>query len=437
MTQAPDLGAVPRRPWQRLLVGGLLPAGIKIANAGLGYLTTLIAAWLLSPAEYGLFGAVIAFSLLCSFALSYGQPVAMIKFYHEQLVASGERAADRQLSWSLLAGGLCLLLCTLAGALWLFAGKTDARGLGLIVLFCLLFSAGELLSVALRVKERMLAALAPRDALWRALVIAALGLLWLGGKAATTSQLLLLMSLLLLPCLAYQLRLLAPHLSWVWRGEGARLHRRSCAFWGIVLTGPILTQAGTLIVSGSFGLDDSGAYFAAERTSNLLTFLLVAIHIVVGPRLARAFETRDFATTQRLVGLSALLAGGASLLLFVPLALFGNEVLACFSPRYAGQGALLSWLALAQLCNAMAGVTAFFLQMAGFERLTLILSAWFALLSLGLQLLAARLGSLEGVAIVSAGVSLLLNLACILACRRHTGVDSTLLGVFRQGGAFR
>lgn len=117
------------------------------------------------------------------------------------------------------------------------------------------------------------------------------------------------MSLLLLPCLAYQLRLLGPHLSWVWRGEGARLHRRSCAFWGIVLTGPILTQAGTLIVSGSFGLDDSGAYFAAERTSNLLTFLLVAIHIVVGPRLARAFETRDFATTQRLVGLSALLAG--------------------------------------------------------------------------------------------------------------------------------
>ena len=105
--------------------------------------------------------------------------------------------------------------------------------------------------------------------------------------------------------------------------------------------------------------------------------------------------------------------------------------------RYAGQGALLSWLALAQLCNAMAGVTAFFLQMAGFERLTLILSAWFALLSLGLQLLAARLGSLEGVAIASAGVSLLLNLACILACRRHTGVDSTLLGVFRQGGAFR
>ncbi|QYK82142.1 oligosaccharide flippase family protein [Aeromonas media] len=105
MTQAPDLGAVPRRPWQRLLVGGLLPAGIKIANAGLGYLTTLIAAWLLSPAEYGLFGAVIAFSLLCSFALSYGQPVAMIKFYHEQLVASGERAADRQLSWSLLVGG--------------------------------------------------------------------------------------------------------------------------------------------------------------------------------------------------------------------------------------------------------------------------------------------------------------------------------------------
>lgn len=61
--------------------------------------------------------------------------------------------------------------------------------------------------MALRVKERMLAALAPRDALWRALVIAALSLLWLGGKAATTSQLLLLMSLLLLPCLAYQLAL--------------------------------------------------------------------------------------------------------------------------------------------------------------------------------------------------------------------------------------
>lgn len=50
------------------------------------------------------------------------------------------------------------------------------------MLFCLLFSAGELLSVALRVKERMLAALAPRDALWRALVIAALSLLWLGAR---------------------------------------------------------------------------------------------------------------------------------------------------------------------------------------------------------------------------------------------------------------
>lgn len=73
--------------------------------------------------------------------------------------------------------------------------------------------------------------------------------------------------------------------------------------------------------------------------------------------------------------------------------------------------------------------------MAGFERLTLILSAWFALL-------VSRAATAGGAARLARGVAIawpvsLLNLACILACRRHTGVDSTLLGVFRQGGAFR
>lgn len=69
-------------------------------------------------------------------------------------------------------------------------------------------------------------------------------------------------------------------------GQGS-YHKRSGYFWGIVLTGPILTQAGTLIVSSSFAIEASGAYFSAERTSNLLTFLLVAIHIVVGPKVSR------------------------------------------------------------------------------------------------------------------------------------------------------
>lgn len=421
-----------------LLVKGVIPAGLKISNAGFGYLTTLVAAWLLTPADYGLFGTVIAFSLLCSFALSYGQPVAMIKFYNERLVRFGEADADGLMSWSMLVGSLCLLLCGAMGTWWLFHDKTDVAGMGVILLFCLLFAFGELIAVALRVKERMIAALAPRDFGWRLLVILLLLGLYRLALPASAQGLLWLMSLVLLPFLLYQLYLLRPHLRWVpVPPRASQYHKRSCYFWGIVLTGPILTQAGTLIVSSSFALEASGAYFSAERTSNLLTFLLVAIHIVVGPRLSRAFEERDFAKTQRLVALSALAASAVSLLLFVPLVLFRGQVLAWFAPQYSAQGDLLLWLALVQLFNAMAGVTAFFLQMAGKERLTLLISGLFTLLSLGLQLWVARVGSLEQIAMVSAGVSLLLNVACIYACRRLTGIDTTALGIFRRQGVFR
>lgn len=423
---------------RKLLIKGVIPAGLKVSNAGFGYLTTLVAAWLLSPADYGLFGTVIAFSLLCSFALSYGQPVAMIKFYNERLIRGGEADADGLLSWSMLVGSCCLLLCGAVGTWWLFNDKTDLLGMGVILLFCLLFSFGELIAVALRVKERMIAALAPRDFGWRLVVILLLLAWYRLAQPASTQSLLWLMSLTLLPFLLYQLYLLRRHLRWLpVPPQASQYHKRSCYFWGIVLTGPILTQAGTLIVSSSYALEASGAYFAAERTSNLLTFLLVAIHIVVGPRLSRAFEERDFAKTQRLVALSALAASLVSLLLFVPLVLFRGQVLAWFSPQYSAQGDLLLWLGLVQLFNAMAGVTAFFLQMAGKERLTLLISGLFTLLSLGLQLWAARVGSLEQIAMVSAAVSLLLNGACIYACRRLTGVDTTALGLFRSQGAFR
>lgn len=424
--------------FKRLLLKGVIPAGLKISNAGLGYLTTLMAAWLLSPADYGLFGTVIAFSILCSFALSYGQPVALIKFYNESSISSGEAGADRMLSWSMLVGTLCLLISTTLGCFWLFQGKSGITGILLIILFCVLFAMGELLCVALRVKERMIEALAPRDFGWRLVVILAFALLYWTEQRWSALALITLMSLLLLPFLLYQLYLLRPHLHWVPHpAREASYHRRSCYFWGIVLTGPILTQAGTLIVSSSFDLTASGAYFSAERTSNLLSFLLVAIHIVVGPRISRSYEERNFAHTQRLVGLSALAASTVALLLFVPLALFSGPVLGWFSAGYRAQGDLLIWLAVVQLINSFAGVTAFFLQMAGREKLTLTLSAWFTALSLILQLVVARYGSIEGIAMVSAAVALLLNASCIYACRRLTGVDSTLVGLFRKQGMFR
>ena len=161
--------------------------GIKVATAGLTYLTYVVLSRTMSPNEYGRFAFGLALATVLAIAAGIGQPMAVLRLWSQETVAGDHDGANR----AVRAGSTLTIAASLAIALALCAvtfvtvqvvtfeeTANHVYGAAFLVLPMAL---SEYNSSALRAQGSLWTALVPRDIFWRlALPAAVLGLFALG-----------------------------------------------------------------------------------------------------------------------------------------------------------------------------------------------------------------------------------------------------------------
>ncbi|MDX1488576.1 MAG: oligosaccharide flippase family protein [Acidiferrobacterales bacterium] len=420
---------------QQLVRGGGLSILIKVANAGLAYVMLLILARVTTAEQYGIFAVAFSVALAMCFVSIIGQQHTILRFWPQwmsQKESSKARAALK-LSMILTAAGLALtaVLMVLGGALNVFEDSHWSMGvLGATALFGFAMGWSEFSAAGMRAQEYVVRAQAPRDIGWRVLVCLTFGAAAIAGMSFDAITIVLAVAVMLLVMVLPQTLVLirsvrGTSLKHLLVEDRALFRRFTLNMWAMGALGAARNYAGVIIVSTFLGSEAAGAYFVADRTANILAFLLLAINLVAAPLISKYHYSNRLDMVRIIVGISGIVGGLSSLFGFLFFVFFGREILALFKPEYVSYLPVLLILAFGQFVRTATGPSGLVLMMAGHERLNLVLLVVIAPVSLVLQVLGGLYFGPIGVASAMSGGIICCRLASTYYAWRRVGVDST------------
>lgn len=424
---------------QRLLGPGLLALIVKVASAGLSYIMLVVFARLLAPDAYGYYGQMLNLAVVASTLLSFGLPTAALRFWPSH-VAKGEHALAagfaRDAHWILLTAGVAATVLVLALETWVLPGQRFGlrQGATLVVVMAAVMALSDFYSSLLRSQGRAGWALVPRDIVWRIGAPAAAGAAFMAWRHLEHGPAFIITIILLaLVCLpqAFMVRQGMAEL-------GTALRQRSWGRW----LGPLLPLAGAgivyaavqqldvVVVGTLVGANEAGAYFAAQKTASLLGLAMIAGGLVAAPLMSSAYAAGRKHELQHLCQIMAAVIAVTTLIGLALLALIGDRLLAVFNPAFVQAYPILLILGIGYSIDALAGPTAYLMQMTSLEGAYLRIMAIVYAFVLALQftfvprygVVAAALASMCGVC--------LWNILAIALLRRKIGVDSSILSFF-------
>lgn len=433
-----DLTALLRTGLSRS-VGSL---GIKVATAGLTYLTYVVLSRTMTSDEYGHFAFGLALATVLAIAAGVGQPMAILRLWSQETVAGRKDAAIAAVqagsTLTLVASvAVALLLCLLVYLLFLGFPIVDTANHFYGAAFLVLpMALAEYNSSALRAQGSLWTALIPRDILWRvALPVAVIGLFSI-GIVLSGPDALVLSAALLAGMLALQFwsairrgYILAPI-------QGVT--RKYWAQWGGIsrwlLLGALIETAAlnadVILVGLMLNLESSGIYFNAFRTAGLMTLFTFAIELVIAPMVAQHFHAGDMRKAQAITALGAVAGFAFSLVVFAAFAGWGEWILSFFGPTYQEGALVLVLLSLGLLFDAATGPSKIVMMMTGHERAYVVIFGSIMALGFLVQIIVIPTYGIVGAAAANMGARILAQLAIALWCRLRIGLDTSILGVF-------
>jgi len=258
------------------------------------------------------------------------------------------------------------------------------------------------------------------------LTVSVLGLAWATGRPITLREVMTVfvvsagISLLSgLPVLRRQMKRLGPAES----VPGREMLGISLPLWinGLFAWG--LTQCDLLIL-GMFGSDEQIAvYGGAAKLVSLVLMSLMLVNLLVPPFVAELYARGERVRLERMLRLTATLAGLPAFGVLAVYLLFGSPLLAfVYEDAYRGGATILAILSVGRLVHVCTGSAAITLSMTGHQgalvRITLVTSV----VTVGLAYLAGRQFGPVGIATaISAGV-IVQNVSAWWAARRCTGM---------------
>ena len=305
--------AVPAR-FRLPRLGGLAGAGtvavaIKLSSAALNFLMFVVAAMVTDVRSFGLFSTGFAAASLVSFVNVVGQQSIILRYWPQHAGAGNLPAAYAVLLRSILtvliglaAGTVVFVLASILP--WADDSIPEWRQLCLsAALMAVMLGWSEFLSSVFRARDRLFAALLPRDIVWRLAVIVVLGVAWwLNGPLSAVAVTLLCAGLLGLCLLGQTVGIFADVLkaerAKLTPSEKAEFLKVTFGLWGVNAVPPALGQINTLIVAAILGAEIAGGVFVAERTARLIDLPLNGINQVLAPHISRNYYLNGAASVQ-------------------------------------------------------------------------------------------------------------------------------------------
>jgi len=416
--------------------------GIKVATAGLTYLTYVVLSRTMSPDEYGHFAFGLALATVLAIAAGIGQPMAILRLWPQETVAGRKDEASRAvgagstltvLASVVVALVLCLIVFVSVQLISFDDTANHFYGAAFLVLPMAL---AEYNSSALRAQGSLWTALVPRDIFWRialpamVLVLFSLGIVLSGPDALVLSAALLagMLALQFWQALrvGYVLTPAAGMVRSYWKQWGGI--SRWLMLGALIETAAL--NADVILVGLMLDLESSGVYFNAFRTAGLMTLFTFAIELVIAPMVAQHYHAGELRKAQAIIALAAGAGFIFSLGIFALFFGWGELILSFFGPAYEEGTLVLVLLAFGLLFDAATGPSKIVMMMTGHERAYVVIFGIIMGLGFVVQIAVIPTFGIVGAAAANMGARIVAQIAIALWCKFRIGLDTSLLGVF-------
>lgn len=210
-----------------------------------------------------------------------------------------------------------------------------------------------------------------------------------------------------------------------WRRQLTTIARRDWKFF-LLTTATALSQAVELwLAMLILGEVEGSEFAAAQRLALLIIFPLMSMQVVFSPALARMWSRGERERMQSLARTGATLAAIAATIIWVPMLVLPGAVLeAVYTEEFRTAALVLTILSVGAMCNVLSGLCGAVLSMSGHEGAP----AMVMIVTLGGRLLVgAALASafgLNGLAVGSAALSFVSNVALWAYALRVLGINT-------------
>ncbi|PKF50694.1 oligosaccharide flippase family protein [Enterovibrio nigricans] len=193
------------------------------------------------------------------------------------------------------------------------------------------------------------------------------------------------------------------------------------SLWLISATGQALPWA-SIVVVGVFSTSDDVALFsAAQRTSLLISFMLMVVNFVAAPRFSALYHSGQIEQLKTLAQFSTRLMAMISLPVLGVILIWPDVIMSLFGEQFAQASSLLIVLAIGQGVNVTTGSVGFLLTMYGHEQDMRNITVFSGIFTLTLlYLLTVHMGTMGAAIAVTVGVSTQ-NLLALYAVKRRLG----------------
>jgi O-antigen/teichoic acid export membrane protein len=417
---------------------------VKVASAGLSYLMFVLIANVLSPEEYGMFGVGFAIAITLGNVAALGTSTSLLRFL-PQYSASGRKdlAKGYLLSTSKAVFVFAIVVGLLIAAVGYFMlrskGATNTSYLFAAAIFTCAVTFNDYLSHALRAIGHVLLSQVPKDVIWRLLICLIAAFYILSGHDQTATHIIVACLVTLIAVSLVQLVMARNTLRAAISGITPAYDKPTwistmLPIWGVVSLVAMVQQFDVVVVGLIGPASESGSYFAALRTASLLSLMLLAGNLAAAPLMSSLYHTNDRAGLHRMVRLISAGIGIPTLLGLGSMAVLGGWLLRLFDESFAAAYPVLMVLACGYAADALAGPTAYLLQMTGHEKTYLKILASCYGLTVILQVIFIPIYGLMGAAVPSALGMGLAGMLGVISTRRHLGIDPSILGAFTQRG---
>lgn len=433
MDEAP--ASAPRGGDRRLVARGLGWSGVGYPlNVGLLFASQVIVANLLAPKAFGSYNVALGVITSAALIAQLGMPHTLLRRAATALSHGDDGEARHQIlsAFAVASGGALVCGVLLGSPLGeeLFEAAFPRTALATV-------SALVGIKAALRVLENVLpeSLRAFRDysratifgpLLTNFGVCCALGVLLATSTDATLEDVLLVSAIVSVCALVPGAFAVANKLRTVPAVGGSFRQAVEPSLWlstvGLALIGQL-----DLLVAGALGTPDELAQYAASfRLALLVAVPLAVVNQVVTPLIAGWHAQAMRERIERTLRATAGLAFVGALVVLLGYLVAGRVLLETLfgSELYADGWPVLVILAAGQLAQTYAGSCGFSLLMTGNHRTYAIIVAFSLPLTVGLQVLGFELGGIEGLAIATATMLGLQNVAQLVAIRRRAGFST-------------
>ena len=196
------------------------------------------------------------------------------------------------------------------------------------------------------------------------------------------------------------------------------LFRTSLPLWLTAIAINIADWYSLATAAAALGVYEAGLFRVAFQIGTALSFSAMGLHNVFTARISAAVAVGDIDRVARLARSVTRLSIGLLLPIVVLLFLGGHTLLGLIGPEFKAAAPLLDIFLTGQILYVVTGPAGLILAMTGHERLNLAISASVTAGLLVLAPIAASLFGLFGLAIMTASVPVLGNIANVISVYR-------------------